>query len=73
MKRKRYHLRCDSSKQAVEVIRWLRAHGVRGSDFDFAGSIRLDIEFYNDKLELAYIMRWDWRTDSEHTNGNKNN
>ncbi len=45
----------------VTVLKWLRAHGERGRDWDFTGGLKgIEIEFRNDTLETMYIMEWEW-------------
>lgn len=45
----------------VEVMRWLRAEGgERGVKWEAHGGKTLSIQFKDSKLELAYIMEWDW-------------
>lgn len=45
----------------LEVVKWLRRQGKRGIDYEFSGSGRsLDIRFMNDRIEVAYIMTWEW-------------
>lgn len=47
--------------KSLEIIKWLRQQGVRGSDWDFSGGGRnVSIWFKNDKVELAYILMYDW-------------
>jgi len=42
------------------IIKWLRQHGERGRDWEFAGSGRsLNLWFMNAKLETLYILRWE--------------
>lgn len=44
----------------MEIIKWLRNHGTRGPDWDFAGAGRsLSIWFNNPELEMVYILRWE--------------
>jgi hypothetical protein len=46
--------------RAMTIIKWLREHGTRGTDWDFAGAGRtLSVWFNNDKLETHYILRWE--------------
>ena len=46
---------------SLEIIKWLREQGQRGSDWDFAGSGRtLSIWFMNERIEVSYIMEWEW-------------
>jgi len=45
---------------SLEIIKWLRQHGDRGSDWDFAGyGWTLSLWFDNDSLEALYILRWE--------------
>jgi hypothetical protein len=44
-----------------EVTKWLRQHGERFVDWEMSGGYHnLTIKIMNDKLELAYIMTWEW-------------
>lgn len=44
----------------MTIIKWLRHHGERGTDWDFAGAGRtLSVWFDNDNLEALYILRWE--------------
>jgi hypothetical protein len=54
--------------KVLEVMRWLRANGTRGIDWESHGGTRLDIFFANEELELAYIMVWDWYDPDPNTN-----
>ena len=50
----------DVRTKAMTIIKWLRGHGNRGTDWDFAGSGRsLNLWFMNAKLETLYILRWE--------------
>lgn len=45
---------------SLTIIKWLRHHGNRGTDWDFAGAGRsLSLWFDNDSLEALYILRWE--------------
>lgn len=45
----------------IEVVKWLRSQGERGVDYQFAGSGRtLSVWFMNDRIEVAYIMTYEW-------------
>jgi hypothetical protein len=47
--------------KTIELVKWLRANGERFTDWDISGGYtNLTITFKNEKLELAYIMLWDW-------------
>jgi len=49
------------SKDALKLMKWLRANGERGTDWEASGGARnLTVYFKNDKLELAYTMVWEW-------------
>jgi hypothetical protein len=44
----------------IEVVKWLRQHGERGTDYNFAGSGRtLSVWFMNDRIEVLYLLRWE--------------
>lgn len=45
--------------QVQGIIKWCRAHGERGQDWDFAGGLNVHIWFMNSQLEVAYILRWE--------------
>ena len=50
----------DVRTKAMTIIKWLRQHGDRGTDWDFAGAGRtLSLWFDNDRLEALYILRWE--------------
>ena len=50
----------DVRTKAMTIIKWLRDHGDRGTDWDFAGAGRtLSLWFNNDSLEAFYILRWE--------------
>jgi hypothetical protein len=50
------------TKEQLPVLKWLRANGVRGIDWEFSGGYKaIEVRFMNDKLELAYIMRYEWQ------------
>ena len=56
-------------KDALKLMKWLRANGERGRDWDSSGgAYNLTVYFKNDKLELAYTMVWVWGDgrDAEH-------
>ena len=43
------------------VVKWLRGQGERGVDYQFAGAGRtLSIWFMNERIEVSYIMEWEW-------------
>ena len=45
----------------IDVLKWLRQAGVRGTDWEFSGGNRaITIEIRNQDLETAYIMMWEW-------------
>ena len=45
----------------IEVVKWLRRHGERGVDYQFAGAGRtLSVWFMNERIEVSYIMEWEW-------------
>jgi hypothetical protein len=45
----------------LPVVKWLRQQGERGIDYNFSGAGRtLSVWFMNDKIEVAYIMTWEW-------------
>ncbi len=48
-------------KNSLAVLKWLRSQCNRGDAWDFSGGPNsLDLTFKDDKLELAYIMKWEW-------------
>lgn len=47
-------------RDAITVLKWLRQRGERGRDWEFAGGYtNANFWFQNEKLELAYILRWE--------------
>jgi hypothetical protein len=47
--------------RTLEVVKWLRQNGQRFIDWEMSGGYtNLTINIMNDKLELAYIMMWEW-------------
>lgn len=49
------------NRQKADVVKWLRQNGERGVDWEFWGGLNaVHIFIYNEKLETAYILQWDW-------------
>ena len=47
--------------RTLEVVKWLRQNGERFVDWDISGGYKnLSIIIMSDRLELAYIMMWEW-------------
>ena len=46
----------------LPLSKWLRASGVNGVDYKIHQSnySLIKVEFMNSKLELHYIMKWNW-------------
>jgi hypothetical protein len=48
--------------RTLEVVKWLRQNGERFVDWDMSGGNKnLTIIIKNDRLDLAYIMEWEWK------------
>jgi|688.fasta_scaffold188214_1 hypothetical protein len=45
---------------AGNVIKWCRQNGERGRDWDFVGGLKVELWFYESKLETAYLLQWEW-------------
>ena len=61
MKQKIHEYRGDANT-IVSVMRWLRQHGEPNNSYKIHQSNYrvLCIEFFDSKLELMYIMQYDW-------------
>jgi hypothetical protein len=44
----------------LEVMKWLRANGQRGYDWECHGAKNMAVIIKNSKLETAYILMWEW-------------
>ena len=54
----KYH---THKKDGLKLMKWLRANGERGRDWDASGTPNnLTVYLMNDKIELAYTMVWEW-------------
>ena len=55
-----------SNPNSLEVLKWFREYDRvegtnKGVDWDFIGGYKkIDIWFNNKRLELAYVIAWDW-------------
>lgn len=63
---KKYYYRADADHQILTVLKWLRRNGTMNVDFKLLQlNYRIMIvEFDNSKLELAYVMNYDWTQQS---------
>lgn len=62
MSDKVYTRRWSQEYSVLDIAKWLRANGTLNVDFVFMSLNydRISVQFKNDKLELAYIMQFDW-------------
>jgi hypothetical protein len=45
----------------LDVLKWLRQGGERGVAWEFSGGNKaITIRIYDDKLNTAYILAWEW-------------
>lgn len=52
-----HRLTLNSAKESVEHIKWCRRNlGERGTDWDFSGSVHLDIMIYTEKYVPFYVL-----------------
>lgn len=60
--KKIYDCKVKNNNEAVNIIKWLRNNGLHNVSYKIrhANYYNLSIEFFDDKLELAYIMKFDW-------------
>ena len=60
--KKIYEYKTKNSNEAVNILRWLRTNGVHDVTYKVrqANYHKLSIEFFDDKLELAYTIQYDW-------------
>lgn len=63
---KKYTYIADADHHILSVLKWLRRNGTMNIDFKL---LQLNykvmiVEFYNSKLELAYVMNYDWTQQS---------
>ena len=58
-----YELYEDRNTQVIDVLRWLRSQGTRDREFVIhqLNYRKISVSFRNSALELAYIMKYDWR------------
>jgi hypothetical protein len=43
----------------LKILKWLRIHGKKGSDWDFMGTTRkISIYIYCPKLVVIYMLKW---------------
>lgn len=56
------HEYSGSVNDIVPLMKWLRQHGENGSSYKIHQSNyrKLCVEFFDNKLELMYIMKYDW-------------
>jgi hypothetical protein len=55
--------------RTLEVVKWLRQNGERFVDWDMSGGNKnLTIIIKNDRLDLAYIMEWEWKNPDPSSN-----
>lgn len=58
-----YELHEDRNTQVIDVLRWLRSQGTRDREFviHVLNYRKISVSFRDSALELAYIMKYDWR------------
>ena len=59
---KKYYRITSKTAEPLKVLKWLRTRGELNKDFFIVGASyhKLELEFNNPKLELEYVMRYDW-------------
>lgn len=57
-----YTRKSDSEYSILSIAKWLRENGTLNEDFVFIilNYRTISVRFKNDRLELAYIMQFDW-------------
>jgi hypothetical protein len=60
--KKVYRYEATDGTPVLTVLKWLRSQGELNVDFKILGAnySRIEISFNNDKLELAYTLKYDW-------------